>query len=257
MQKVQYLCIFSPSQTSCVGIMRLYGVADVHYPRYAEEFRKSLEKLAAPDIFLFAGDMVNRGTAEEFPNVLDTIREKLGNEFPIISCFGNEEYSEVRDEIRQLVKGRMTLLDEKSTIVKIDDVRLGIVGTQGSLDKPTSWQKKNMPGIRDEFGRRASRAESLLKRVGSRSDYQILLMHYSPCIETCQGEDQRAFAWLGSRKFYTVINNTQPDLVLHGHVHNSVIHEAKVGATLIRNVALPAVKKITVLEIDPIINRAR
>ena len=82
-------------------------------------------------------------------------------------------------------------------------------------------------------------------------------MHYSPCIETCQGEDLRAFAWLGSRKFYTVINNTQPDLVIHGHVHNSVIHEAKVGATIIRNVALPAVKKITVLEIDPIIIRGQ
>ncbi|MFW9918583.1 MAG: metallophosphoesterase [Candidatus Thorarchaeota archaeon] len=237
--------------------MRLYGVADVHYPRYARDFNKALEGLPAPDMFLFAGDMVNRGSAEEFPNVLDIIRESFGDGFPIISCFGNEEYSEVREDIKKLVKGRMMLLDEKSALVTVKDIRVGIVGTQGSLDKPTSWQKKNIPGIRDEFGRRASRAESLLKRIGARSDYQILLMHYSPCIETCQGEDQRAFAWLGSRKFYTVISNIQPDLVIHGHVHNSVIHEAKVGATLIRNVALPAVGKLTILEIEPKLNRGQ
>jgi len=149
------------------------------------------------------------------------------------------------------------MLDEKSTVVKIDQIRIGIVGTQGSLDKPTSWQKKNMPGIKDEFGRRAERAESLLKRIRSKSDYRILLMHYSPCIETCEGEDRRAFSWLGSRKFYTVIKSVQPELVIHGHVHNSVIHEAKIGATLIRNVALPAVRKITALEINPDINRVQ
>lgn len=234
--------------------MKLYAVADVHYPRYEPDFRKSLEGLSPPDIFLFAGDMVNRGTAEELPKVLDIIKDKLGDDFPIISCFGNEEYSEVRDDIKKLVKGRMILLDEKSAIVDISGVRIGIVGTQGSLDKPTSWQKRNIPGIRDEFGRRASRAESLLKRIDSKSDYRILLMHYSPCIETCQGEDQRAFAWLGSRKFYTVISNTQPELVIHGHVHNSIIHEAKIGATTIRNVALPAVGRITALDISPQVN---
>jgi Icc-related predicted phosphoesterase len=75
-------------------------------------------------------------------------------------------------------------------------------------------------------------------------------MHYSPCVETCEGEDKRSFGWLGSRKFYKVIELTNPDLVIHGHVHNSTVHEAKIGATLVRNVALPAVGNITILDID-------
>jgi Icc-related predicted phosphoesterase len=230
--------------------MKLYAVADVHYPRYATEFTNALSGLSPPDLLLLAGDMVNRGSAMEYPRVLDAISDALGKSFPVVACFGNEEYSEVRDKIKRLVGNRVTLLDEKSTVVTIGDHNIGIVGTQGSLDKPTSWQKRNMPGIRDDYSRRASRAEHLLKRAKGKSEYTILLMHYSPCIETCEGEEARNFAWLGSRKFYTIISNLQPNLVIHGHVHNSVSHEAKIGATLVRNVALPAVDRITQLDVD-------
>ena len=230
--------------------MKVYAVADVHYPRFGEVFTEALSSLEPPNLFLLAGDIVNRGTAEEYPRVLDAIEEVFGKDFPIIGCYGNEEYSEVRDQIISLIKGKMILLDEKSTIINYNGKKIGIVGTQGSLDKPTSWQKRNIPGIKDIFERRAGRAESLLKRIANKVDYRILLMHYSPCIETCQGEDLRSFAWLGSRKFYTIISNEKPDLVIHGHVHNSKVHEAKVGATLVKNVALPAVERITELELD-------
>ncbi len=229
--------------------MKVYAVADVHYPRFAKRFEEALVGLEPPDLFLLAGDIVNRGSAEEYPRVLDAIHDSLGSEFPIIGCYGNEEYSEVRGRIVKYVNNRMVLLDEKSTTMIIHGKSIGIVGTQGSLDKPTSWQKKNVSGIRDVFARRAVRAESLLKRLVGKVDYRILLMHYSPCTETCQGEDNRDFAWLGSRKFFKVITTVQPDLVVHGHVHNATVHEAKIGATLVRNVALPAVGRITEFEI--------
>lgn len=74
-------------------------------------------------------------------------------------------------------------------------------------------------------------------------------MHYSPCLETCEGEDIKAFSWLGSRKFYRVVVEHQPDLVIHGHVHNSTRHEATIGSTLIRNVSFPAVGSITELNV--------
>ncbi|MFW9953000.1 MAG: metallophosphoesterase [Candidatus Thorarchaeota archaeon] len=229
--------------------MKIFAIGDIHYPRYAKEFQSAISSLDTPDLFLLAGDIVDRGSADEFPKVLDIIENELGDSFPIVSCFGNEEYSEVRGRILQLVNPRIKILDEKSAIVSINGARIGIVGTQGSLDKPTNWQRKNMPGIKDTFGRRADRAETLLLRLSNKTDYRILLMHYSPCIETCEGENKRDFAWLGSRKFYTVISNVSPDLVIHGHVHNSKVHEARIGTTLVRNVALPAVGTITELDL--------
>jgi Icc-related predicted phosphoesterase len=54
---------------------------------------------------------------------------------------------------------------------------------------------------------------------------------------------------LGSRKFYTIIKSEQPDLVVHGHVHNATTVRAKIGETLVHNVSLPAVGSVTNFEI--------
>ncbi|MHA2153340.1 MAG: metallophosphoesterase family protein [Candidatus Thorarchaeota archaeon] len=229
--------------------MRILATADVHTPRFLNEFKGNLSAHEPPDMFLFAGDMINRGSAEEYGTVLDAIEETLGDSFPIIGCFGNEEYSEVRKEILSIVGDRMLFLDEKSTIVELRGVKIGIVGTQGSLDKATSWQRRNIPSVKGVFERRAKRAESLLKKIDKKVDHRILLMHYSPCLETCEGEEDKAFSWLGSRKFYKIVVKQQPDLVVHGHVHNSVRHEAMIGRTLIRNVSFPAVGSIATMNL--------
>jgi len=227
----------------------MLAVADVHCPRFLPEFKQSLMHFSAPDVFFFAGDMINRGKATEYTTVLDIIEDNLGTGFPIIACFGNEEYSEVRKDVLSVVGDRMLFLDEKSTIIDSGSNQIGIVGTQGSLDKATSWQRRNIPSIKGVFERRAKRAASLLKKIEKTVDKRILLMHYSPCLETCVGEDERSFAWLGSRKFYQVVKDQQPDLVIHGHVHNSAKHKAMIGTTLVHNVSLPAVGSITELDL--------
>lgn len=229
--------------------VRILAIADVHSPRFLNEFKGNLSAHEPPDVFLFAGDMINRGNAEEYTTILDTIEETMGDSFPIIGCFGNEEYSEVRKEIISIVDDRMVFLDEKSTIVELNGLKIGIVGTQGSLDKATSWQRRNISSVKGVFERRAKRAESLLKKIEKKVDHRILLMHYSPCLETCEGEYEKAFSWLGSRKFYKIVTKQQPDLVIHGHVHNSVRHEVLIGKTLVCNVSLPAVGSITTLDL--------
>jgi len=233
------------------SVVKMLAVADVHCPRFLPEFKESLAQLSAPDVFFFAGDMINRGNSSEYLTVLDTIEDTIGTGFPIIACFGNEEYSEVRKEILSIVGDRILFLDEKSTIINNGPTQVGIVGTQGSLDKATSWQRSNIPSVKEVFARRAKRAASLLKKVKVEKtiDKRILLMHYSPCLETCEGEDDRAFSWLGSRKFYRVVKKHQPDLVIHGHVHNSVTHKAIIGTSLVHNVSLPAVGSITELNL--------
>ncbi len=230
-------------------LVKMLAVADVHCPRFLPEFKQALETCSTPDIFLFAGDMINRGKASEYITVLETVEKALGTGFPIIACFGNEEYNEVRKEILSLVGDRILFLDEKSTIWDDGPRKIGIVGTQGSLDKATNWQRRNIPSIKGIFERRAKRAASLLKKLEKKVDKTILLMHYSPCLETCEGEDDTAFSWLGSRKFYRVVRDYAPDLVIHGHVHNATTHKAMIGTTLVHNVSLPAVGSITELNL--------
>jgi len=145
--------------------MRILAVADVHSPRFLDEFTACLDEQSAPDLFLMAGDMINRGTAKEFPRILDVIEARIGCSFPIISCFGNEEYSEIRRDLISRLRDRITFLDEKAITLDVDGTTVGIVGTQGSLDKPTDWQRRSISNVKRVFERRADRAEALLRRI--------------------------------------------------------------------------------------------
>ena len=197
-----------------------------------------------------AGDMIDRGRISQYDGVLNTIQRHFGDDFPIVACFGNEEYLEVRDEISDIFGDRVLFLDDQSVILDIAELKFGIVGTQGSLDKPTRWQKNNLPRIKRIFNRRPSRVKYLLKKLADKTDYRILLMHYAPCLETCKGADDRSFGSFGSKKFYSMIEDEKPNLVVHGHVHDAIQIEAKIGQTLIRNVSLPAAEGVTSLKLS-------
>ncbi len=229
--------------------MKIAAVGDVHSPRYLGEFGRALNDCSPPDLFLLAGDIVDQGVPEEFAAVVSMIRDRLGTAFPIVGCYGNQEYTELRKAIASRVRDHVVMLDERDLILTIRGIRIGIVGTQGSLTEPTSWQRRNIPRVRTEFERRARRAESLLQRIRPSVDRVILLMHYSPCLATCRGEPERVVPWTWSRRFEELIRRESPDLVIHGHAHNSVVHEAWIDGTLVRNVSLPATGRITQLEL--------
>ena len=46
--------------------MRILAISDVHYPRFAEAFKSAIPNHERPDLFLMAGDMVNRGDADGY-----------------------------------------------------------------------------------------------------------------------------------------------------------------------------------------------
>jgi Icc-related predicted phosphoesterase len=60
-------------------------------------------------------------------------------------------------------------------------------------------------------------------------------------VESEASENADSFSWWISR----AINEVQPDLVIHGHVHHSERLEVIIGKTRVINVAFPATKKIT------------
>ena len=93
--------------------------------------------------------------------------------------FGNEEYSEVRKDIVSVVRDRMILLDEQSHVLESNGLRVGIVGTQGSLDKATSWQRRNIPSVKGVYERRAKRAALLLKKIKNNKERYPFLINKS------------------------------------------------------------------------------
>lgn len=221
--------------------MRIAAVADVHSPKFLLEFRESLSELRNPDLFLLAGDIVNFGKASEYSNVIGAIDLQLDPSIPIIACFGNEEFAGIRNDILESTRDRVTFLDDEAITFNHGRSKLGIVGTHAPFQSPGGSTDVDSADIRKAFESRAKRLSRILKDVARKVDDTVLLMHYSPLSENVEGLDVDSFSWWISQATESV----QPDLIIHGHVHNPTRTSGTIGQTRVFNVAFPAREKVT------------
>jgi len=193
--------------------MIIAAVSDVHSPRNFESFVRAVDFMKVkPDLFLIAGDMIDRGKIEEYDKIYNVLFGKI--KCPIVACFGNNEF----DAIRQSAKIKypdIKFLDDEATMMRMGDKTIGIVGTTGSLDNPTPWQRENIKNIEGIFRERVNLVDRQLQRI--QADYKIVLMHYSPTYKTLEGENSRFYATMGSRAYEIVFQNRKPNVVIHGH----------------------------------------
>ncbi|MGY5859560.1 MAG: metallophosphoesterase [Candidatus Thorarchaeota archaeon] len=216
--------------------MRIAAVGDIHCPRFFPIFERSLREIEPPDVFLLAGDIVNRGKANEYPVVVNAI-DSIHGQVPIIACFGNEDNELYHEqEIIELMGERVTFLDNSTVSLSIRGSTLGVVGVSIVSEKV-----KDVGTMRAIFEDRARMISDSLKELADVSDYTIILSHYSPLVET-----EIAFSWW----FSEAVKNIKPSLIIHGHIHNSTKNEVMVESTPVYNVALPAVGSITTLDLQ-------
>ncbi len=225
--------------------MLIAATSDAHVPLYYEEFVRAVENLKVkPDLFLISGDMIHRGDLDEYQKVYNVLFGKIF--CPIVACFGNNEYQQLRDQVKEKFK-EIRFLDDQSIIVKAGGVDVGIFGTTGSLETPTPWQKTNIPNIEKIYEDRIMLAEKHLNRLPRK--FRILIMHYSPTYKTLQGENPRFFSSMGNQLYENVINSQKPNLVLHGHSHRGT-KNAWVNTVPVFNVALPLNRGIVIIDTD-------
>ncbi|MFQ6060178.1 MAG: metallophosphoesterase [Thermoplasmata archaeon] len=234
--------------------MRIAASGDIHYKDFLEKFAKELENLPDVDIFLSAGDLTEKSDLEGYGSVLETVRSSV--DCPIVGVFGNEEYSQDRPKYRE--RFDMIFLEEESELLNIRGRRVRIIGSTGSLDRPTWWQRTNIPQIWRDYAERVKRIDNLLEG----DELTILLMHYAPTYGTLKGEKEKYFPEMGSTKYEDIILKRCPEIVIHGHAHKGTkfflltkkqTSLEDFGVDLpsvpVYNVAFPIEEKITVIEL--------
>lgn len=224
--------------------LRFVALGDVHVPRYFPLVVSSVNSLIGfkPDIILLAGDIVDRGDVSGFDFVRSFLRAKYPDT-PIVSVFGNEEYSEREVEFVEKYRD-VVWLDDSSWVFEAGTLRVCVCGSRGSLERLTPWQSKNAPYLRDVYEKRIVVLRECLLNLRSSCDLLILLMHYSPTYLTLRGEPESVYKYLAHRGFERVILETRPDLVVHAHSHNSKNTFVRLGASLIINVSVPALGSV-------------
>ncbi len=221
-------------------IAKILITADIHSPKYFPRFRESIRDLGEFDAVLIAGDLMERGKIDGLKILINELK-KLSD--TIIAVQGNEDYDEVMPRVKELDVIRW--LDDEVIKVTINGISLRIIGSKGSLERPTTWQLRNIPRITETY---RHRVEWLRRTIGSSRELTILLMHYAPTFKTLQGEDPRIWPSLGVRDLENVIfsNNV---IAIHGHAHNSIVRCVRAGNSYIVNAAFTNIWKPVVMEV--------
>ena len=224
----------------------LLASADIHAPRFLREFREALKEVEKGALaFLLAGDLVDKGKVEFCSAVTSSVSRVL--DVPIYAVFGNEEYDEVKGRLVETCG--VTWLDDEIAYLEGEGKRVAIVGTRGSLDKPTIWQRRNVPGIERIYSERVERVRALLKEAVRSADFVVLVTHYAPRCKTLEGEDKKIWPYLSSSKLTKVIAEVKPHAVIHGHIHGGTRPLDFIEGVPVYNVSLPAVKRIVKIQL--------
>lgn len=227
--------------------MIIYSTADVHSPEYLQLFREALENTRQePDLFLFAGDMVERNKVLMYKPVIELVLKKYPNT-KIIAVFGNEEFRGYEKLYMQIYK-EITWLNDN--YVSLLDGELCIIGTRGGLDKPTTWQSKNLPGIEKYYIELPFKVERLALELRRNNCKRIILLsHYGVTYKNLVGEDTNAYPYLACSRFEKVLRREIIDMVIHGHIHLGQYELVYVKDIPVYNVSLPARRKIVEIKI--------
>jgi len=226
--------------------MLIAAIGDIHSPRLFNFYVKAVENMhEKPDLFFLLGDIIYHGKVEEYLKVYNVLFGKVT--CPIIACFGNEEHGLETRVIIENQNPDIKFLDDESLALEIDNKSVGIVGTMGSLDRPTFWQRNNIPDIYDIYKKRVETVEKLLSELNT--DMKILLIHYAPTYKILEGENPRVYPELGSKAYERVIIEQKPDIVINGHSHRGS-KKAWIETIPVFNVAFPLNKEIVLIDTE-------
>lgn len=225
--------------------MIVAATADVHSPRYFEDFVSALENLAKkPDLFLIAGDMIHRGEVKEYEKIANALFGKIS--VPIVACFGNSEFQQIREELKVKHK-EIRFLDDQALALRVCGKSVGIVGSTGCLEKPTKWQRANIPDIERIYATRLELLKVQLQRL--LVDFKILLLHYAPTYKTLEGENPLFYGSMGWNVLENVLLEQRPNLVIHAHSHRGT-KMAWVDTVPVFNVSFALNKEIVLIDTE-------
>lgn len=233
------------------------ATSDVHSPRYLLEFIAALgrhrDACGRVRLFIFAGDMVEKGRVAALEPVVKAVRSSCRSA-RIVAVFGNEEYMDRETLFVERYKDVVWLNDNYMTL-EYGGYRVAVYGTRGAIDRPTPWQRRNIPGIHRIYSERVSRLRETVSALRRKGYYVIVVTHYAPTRKTVEGEDPKIWPYLASTAMERAIEESKPNLVIHGHAHHARRLEALVGETLVVNVAFPARRDIVLLDVPMSIGR--
>ena len=203
------------------GKLRVAAIGDLHVMEdsvapYRDLFGQVSNEA---DVLLLCGDLTNFGKTGEAEILAEDIR---ACSIPVLGVLGNHDYEcgQPEEVARILHEGGMILLDEQAH--EIDGV--GFAGVKGFLGgfgrgELAPFGEPIVKAFVDEALNEARKLENALRSL--RTERSVAVLHYSPIVDTIQGEPPEIFQYLGSARLCDPIDRfDHVKAVVHGHAHH-------------------------------------
>jgi Icc-related predicted phosphoesterase len=195
------------------------------------------------DVIALCGDLTDYGLNEEVDILVEEIHSVV--QIPVIAVLGNHDFeSDNHEEVsRRLSRAEITVLDGNSC----EFFGVGFVGLKGFCGgfgkcALEPWGESFIKNFVKETCAEALKLESALAKL--RTEKKVVILHYSPIIDTVQGEPPEIFAFLGSSRLEEPINRLNASLVIHGHAHRGSPEGLTASGIPVYNVAKPLLTRV-------------
>ena len=226
------------------GSVRIAAVGDLHCSRSSTgAFQALFARVAeSADVLAMCGDLTDHGQAEE-ARVL--AKELQALKIPKLAVLGNHDFeSETAAEVVEILSASgVTILD--GTALEI--LGVGIAGAKGFAGgfgerALQAWGEEPIKTFVRSAVEETLKLESALARL--RTMGRVVIMHYAPVRDTCDGEPFEIYPFLGSSRLEEPINRYAASVVFHGHAHSGRPEGKTSAGVPVYNVALPLLQRL-------------
>ena len=225
--------------------MRIAAIGDLHVQEDSvAPYRETFSEVSnQADVLLLCGDLTNFGRTKEAEILAEDIR---ACSIPVLGVLGNHDYECGQpEEVAKILRDAgMTVLDEQA--IEIDGV--GFAGVKGFLGgfgrgELAPFGEPIIKAFVDEAMHEARKLENALRSL--RTDRSVAVLHYSPILDTLEGEPAEIFQYLGAQRLAEPIDRfDHVKAVVHGHAHHGTYEGRTPRGIPVYNVAQFVVKPL-------------
>jgi Icc-related predicted phosphoesterase len=208
-------------------------------------FRKFIQHVnSVADVLLLCGDLTDHGLLQE----AKTLAEELSAlRVPCAAVLGNHDFEHglSLQICAELARVGVRCLDGDNIIFEKVLGVAGVKGFAGGYGSGTlqAFGESPIKNFVQEGVNESLKLEAALSQLDAPK--KVAIMHYSPTIETLEGEPVEIRPFLGTSRLAMPVDQFGALAVFHGHAHHGSLRGKTPGGVPVYNVAMPLLAKHT------------
>lgn len=226
------------------GALRVAAIGDLHVGEsHQHPYRDLFSRISQEaDVLVLCGDLTNFGKTPEVEILAEDLQ---ACSIPVVGVLGNHDFEcgQPQEVARILHQAGMQVLDGEA--YEIGGV--GFAGCKGFVGgfgryMLSAFGEPEIKSFVQAAVDENLKLESSLRML--RNDRIVVVTHYSPVVETVQGEPPEIFAFLGSARMGETIDRFDGvKCALHGHAHRGAYEGRTARGVPVYNVAKPVLNR--------------